>query len=47
MVISKVVENLVGVKEARARRILKEMVSKGLIEKRGSGRSTHYAIART
>ncbi len=47
MVISKVVESLVGVKEARARRILKEMVSKGLIEKRGSGRSTHYVIART
>ena len=39
---SKTVESLVGVKEARARRILKEMTDKGLIEKRGSGRSTHY-----
>ncbi|MGB3789454.1 MAG: ATP-binding protein, partial [Phormidesmis sp.] len=39
---SKTVEGLVGVKEARARRILKEMTDKGLIEKRGSGRSTHY-----
>ena len=39
---SKTVESLAGVKEARARRILKEMTDKGLIEKRGSGRSTHY-----
>ncbi|MGC1307736.1 MAG: ATP-binding protein [Phormidesmis sp.] len=39
---SKTVESLVGVKEARARRILKEMTNRGLIEKRGGGRSTHY-----
>ncbi len=39
---SKTVESLAGVKEARARRILKEMADRGLIEKRGSGRSTHY-----
>jgi ATP-dependent DNA helicase RecG len=39
---SKTVENLTGLKEARARRILKEMTDKGLIEKRGSGRSTYY-----
>ena len=39
---SKRVETLVGVKEARARRILKEMTEKGLVEKRGSGRSTYY-----
>ncbi len=39
---SKAVEGLIGVKEARARRILKEMVDKALIEKRGSGRSTYY-----
>jgi predicted nuclease of restriction endonuclease-like (RecB) superfamily len=42
---SKAVEGLVGVKEARARRILKEMVDKELIEKRGRGRSTYYARA--
>jgi ATP-dependent DNA helicase RecG len=36
------VERLVGVKEARARRILKEMTDKGLIEKHGRGRSTYY-----
>ena len=41
-IVSKTVERLVCVKEARARRILKEMVEKGLIEKRGSGRSTFY-----
>jgi ATP-dependent DNA helicase RecG len=39
---SKAVERLIGVKEARARRILKEMTDKGLLEKRGSGRNTHY-----
>ena len=39
---SKTVESLTGLKEARARRILKEMTDKGLIEKRGSGRSTYY-----
>ncbi|WP_121969722.1 RNA-binding domain-containing protein [Leptolyngbya sp. BC1307] len=39
---SKIVENLVGVKEARARRILKEMIDKGLVEKRGGGRNTYY-----
>jgi predicted nuclease of restriction endonuclease-like (RecB) superfamily/ribosomal protein S25 len=43
---AKTVEELIGVKEARARRILKEMVDKGLIEKRGRrGRSTYYARA--
>jgi ATP-dependent DNA helicase RecG len=39
------VERLIGVKEARARRILKDMTDKGLIEKRGSGRSTYYVRA--
>ncbi len=39
---SKTVESLVGVKEARARRILKEMTDKGLVEKRSGGRSTYY-----
>ena len=45
LITSKTVESLAGVKEARARRILKEMTDKGLIEKRGSGRSTHYVRA--
>jgi ATP-dependent DNA helicase RecG len=45
MITSKTVESLVEVKEARARRILKEMVDKGLIEKRGSGRGTYYVRA--
>lgn len=42
---SKDVEALIGVKEARARRILKEMTDKGLLEKRGSARSTYYVMA--
>lgn len=42
---SKEVEALIGVKEARARRILKEMTDKGLLEKRGSARSTYYVKA--
>jgi ATP-dependent DNA helicase RecG len=42
---SLLVEGLIGVKEARARRILKDMTDKGLIEKRGSGRSTYYVRA--
>jgi ATP-dependent DNA helicase RecG len=40
---SKTVESLVNVKEAMARRILKEMTDKGLIERKGQGRSTYYA----
>lgn len=39
---SKLVETLVGVQGARARRILQEMTKKGVIEKCGSGRSTYY-----
>lgn len=39
---SRDVEVLIGVKEARARRILKEMTDKGLLEKRGRARSTYY-----
>lgn len=35
-------EALLSLKERRARKILKEMASKDLIEKRGSGRSTYY-----
>jgi ATP-dependent DNA helicase RecG len=41
------VERLIGVKEARARRILKEMTDQGWIEKRGRGRSTYYVRAGT
>jgi ATP-dependent DNA helicase RecG len=39
---SKGVEELFQVKEARARRILKEMVEKGLIGRLGGGRNTYY-----
>jgi len=39
---SKDVEALLQVKEARARRILKEMVEKGLIKRMGRGRNTYY-----
>lgn len=39
---SRDVEAITGVKEARARRILKKMTDKGLLEKRGNARSTYY-----
>lgn len=41
---SKEVETLLSVKEARARRILKEMTEKTLLERKGSGRSTFYVL---
>lgn len=41
---SKEVEALLKVKEARARRILKEMTEKTLLERKGSGRSTFYVL---
>ena len=41
---SKDVEALFQLKEARARRILKEMVEKGLIVRLGSGRGTYYQL---
>lgn len=41
---TKDVENLFNLKDARSRRILKEMVDKGLIERRGAGRSTYYVL---
>jgi ATP-dependent DNA helicase RecG len=44
---SKEVESLLGLKEARARRILKEMVEKGIISRLGSGRSTYYVLVRS
>lgn len=43
-IISKNVEELLGVKEARARRILKEMIDKDYIVKQGQGRSTYYIL---
>jgi len=41
-IVSKDVEKLLDIKEARARRILKQMVEKGLIVRLGRGRSTYY-----
>ncbi|MBE0504347.1 MAG: ATP-dependent DNA helicase [Desulfuromonadales bacterium] len=41
---SKTVESLVAVKEAMARRILKKMNEKGLIVRKGQGRSTYYVL---
>jgi len=41
---AKNVEKLMGVKEARARRILKEMTDKGLIVRKGSARNTFYVL---
>ena len=43
-VTSKEVESLLILKEARARRILKEMVERELIVRLGSGRSTYYVL---
>lgn len=41
---SKEVEALLKVKEARGRRILKEMTEKTLLDRKGSGRSTFYVL---
>ncbi|MCP4405964.1 MAG: hypothetical protein GY801_52810 [bacterium] len=41
---SKEVQALLQVKEARARRILKTMVDKGILEKRGRGKNTYYVL---
>ena len=41
---SKAVEEILELKEARARRVLKQMVDKGLIIRLGSGRSTCYVL---
>ena len=43
-IVSKSVEELLEVKEARARRILKEMTDKDYIIKQGQGRSTYYIL---
>jgi ATP-dependent DNA helicase RecG len=36
------VEKILGVKERRAREVLKEMTDKGLLRKEGTARSTYY-----
>ncbi len=36
------IEEILNVKERRARDILKEMVDDGLLERRGSGTNTYY-----
>jgi len=41
----KVVGELLEIKDSRAREVLQKMTDKGLLEKRGSARSTHYVIA--
>jgi len=43
-IFSKDVEKLLDIKEARARRILKEMVEKESIERVGVARNTHYVL---
>lgn len=43
---SKDIEALLGVKEARARRLLKQMVEKKLIVKLGRARNTYYELAK-
>ena len=42
---SAILETILSVKERRARVLLQKMTNKGLLEKRGSARSTHYVIA--
>ncbi|MBN2824162.1 MAG: hypothetical protein JXQ76_02475 [Campylobacterales bacterium] len=41
---SKDVEKLLSLKEARARRVLKQMVDRKIIMKLGQGRSTYYTL---
>jgi ATP-dependent DNA helicase RecG len=40
------VERLLSVKERRARKVIQDMIQKGLLEKRGGSRSTFYVRAR-
>nr|WP_319272552.1 RNA-binding domain-containing protein [uncultured Draconibacterium sp.] len=42
---SKEVENLLKIKESRTRELLRIMVDKSLVVKKGKGRSTYYALA--
>ncbi len=41
---SKVVEELLDIKESRTRELLKRMADRGLIEKQGQARGTHYVL---
>jgi len=43
-IVSKDVEKLLDIKEARARRILKQMVEKKFLWRVGAGRSTYYVL---
>jgi len=45
-IISKKVEELLNLKESRARELLKQMVDKKLLNRCGSGRSTYYEVAK-
>ena len=38
------VEKLLNIKGSRARELLKQMMGKGFIERKGQGRSTHYTL---
>lgn len=44
-VTSKEVMQILGIKDRRARKILRDMVDKNLIEIKGRGKHTHYVIA--
>jgi len=44
-IVSKQVEKLLNVKQARARQILKKMVQKQLIVRHGNGKNTYYVLA--
>jgi ATP-dependent DNA helicase RecG len=43
-IVSKMTEQLLGIKESRARELLKKMVEKNLIAKSGSGKNTYYNL---
>lgn len=46
-IVSKMVGNLLDIKESRTRELLKQMVGKELIKKVGKARSTHYILGET
>ena len=41
---SKVIETILNIKESRSREILKEMVSKNMIQKKGGSKNTYYIV---
>lgn len=41
---SKKVEELLGIKESRSRQLLREMIDKNLIKRKGKGRATYYTL---